>query len=236
VSITQRTSVENLRVRQDGDNKNPVTALEQPVSKKHHATQDRKARVEEMRREQAAQDRKRRLIVAAVTVPVLILIIVGTYLVIKNASDQTKIDGLKSYSNLSRNHVTTPVTYPQNPPVGGNHNPVWLNCGVYTSPVKNENAVHSLEHGAVWITYLPTLPAKQVAELDAAAKNQLYMIVSPYPGLPAPVVASAWGKQVRLTGADDPRLQKFIKAYEEGPQTPEPGAACTNGTGTPIQQ
>jgi hypothetical protein len=206
------------------------------LSKKHHATQDRKARVEAIRAEQAAQERKRKVVIAAVTVPVLVVIAVATVLVIKNASDQTKIDGLKTYTNLSRNHVTTPVTYPQTPPVGGNHALVWLNCGVYTSPVANENAVHSLEHGAVWITFQPTLAASQVATLAADAKNQLYVIVSPYPGLPAPVVASAWGKQVYLTGADDPRLEKFIKAYEQGPQTPEPGAACTGGTGTPVAQ
>ena len=205
------------------------------MSKKHHATEDRKARVEAMRAEQAAAERKRKVIIAAVTVPLLLLIAGGTALVIKNANSQANIDGLMSFPNLSRNHVTTPVKYPQVPPVGGNHAPVWLNCGVYTAQVPNENAVHSLEHGAVWITYQPTLPASQVATLVAAAKNQLYVIVSPYPGIPAPVVASAWGEQVRLTGADDPRLQKFIRAYEQGPQTPEPGAACTGGVGTPVQ-
>jgi hypothetical protein len=210
--------------------------LEHPLSKKHHATDDRKARIEAMRADQAAKERKRKVIIAAVTVPVLLVIAVSTTLVIMNASDPTKIDGLKTYPNLSRKHVTTPVTYQQTPPVGGNHALVWLNCGVYTSPVANENAVHSLEHGAVWITYQPTLAASQVATLAADAKNQLYVIVSPYPNLPAPVVASAWGKQVYLTGAGDPRLEKFIKAYEQGPQTPEPGAACTNGTGTPVAQ
>jgi hypothetical protein len=55
------------------------------------------------------------------------------------------------------------------------------------------------------------------------------MVLSPYPGLPAPVVASAWGKQLKLTGADDPRLAAFIREYRQGPQTPEPGAACTGG-------
>jgi hypothetical protein len=206
------------------------------VSKKHHATQDRKARVEAMRAEQAAKERKRKIIIAAITVPVLVLIGGGTALAIKNASAKTKNDRQKTYPNMSRNHLTTPVTNPQNPPVGGNHDPVWLNCGVYKAPVKNENAVHSMEHGAVWITYTPTLAASQVAKLDADTKNQLYLIVSPYPGLPAPVVASAWGEQVYLTGADDPRLEKFIKAYENGPQTPERGAACVGGTGTPVAQ
>jgi hypothetical protein len=209
---------------------------EPSVSKKHHATEDRRARVEAVRAEQMAKERKRKVLIAAVTVPLLVVIAGATFLVIKNASDQTKIDGLKSYPGLSRNHVTTPVTYPQTPPVGGDHNPVWLNCGVYTSPVQNENAVHSMEHGAVWITYRPDLAASQVATLAADAKNQLYVVVSPYPNLPAPVVASAWGKQVYLTSADDPRLEKFIRAYEQGPQTPEPGAACTGGTGTPVTQ
>ena len=206
------------------------------MSKKHSATQDRKARIEAVRAEQAAQDRKRKIIIAAVTIPVIVIIALSTFLVIKNANDATKIDGLQTYPNLSRNHVTTPVKYPQVPPVGGDHAPVWLNCGVYRAPVANENAVHSMEHGAVWVTYQPTLPASQVKMLEALAKGQQYMIVSPYPGLPAPVVASAWGKQVQLTGADDPRLQKFINAYRQGPQTPEPGAACTGGVGTPVVQ
>jgi hypothetical protein len=44
-------------------------------------------------------------------------------------------------------------------------------------------------------------------------------------------MASAWGKQVALDGADDPNLESFIKAYRLGPQNPEPGAVCTGGTG-----
>ena len=63
---------------------------------------------------------------------------------------------VKSYSNLSRNHTKEPVDYPQTPPVGGPHNPIWQNCGFYSKPVRNEHAVHSMEHGAVWITYSPT--------------------------------------------------------------------------------
>ncbi len=206
------------------------------MSKKHHASQDRKARLEELRKEQAAQDRKRKFLIAGITIPVLLAIIIGTFLVIKNASDATKIDGLKTYDGLTRNHVTTAPKYPQTPPVGGDHLAIWQNCGVYASPIADGNGVHSLEHGAVWITYQPTLPAAQIAKLAAAAKGQLFLLVSPYPNLPAPVVASAWGKQVYLDNADDPRLEKFINAYQHGPQTPEPTAGCTGGTGTPVQQ
>ena len=74
-----------------------------------------------------------------------------------------------AFERLARNHTTQPVTYTQNPPIGGPHSPQWLTCGVYTTPVPNENAVHDLEHGAVWITYQPSLPAAQVAIIQADA-------------------------------------------------------------------
>jgi hypothetical protein len=133
----------------------------------------------------------------------------------------------------SRAHTTAPVSYPQNPPVGGPHNPVWQNCGFYDQPVRNENAVHSMEHGAVWITYQPSLPKDQVARLASIAHAQTYVLVSPYPGLPAPVVASAWGVQEWFHSANDPGLDQFVAKYRQGPQTPEPGAPCSGGTGTP---
>jgi Protein of unknown function (DUF3105) len=127
-------------------------------------------------------------------------------------------------------HTPTDVDYEQSPPAGGPHNPVWQNCGYYGEPVRDETAVHSLEHGAVWIAYSPDLPQTQVTELQNIAQSRSYILVSPYPGLDSPVVASAWGKQVALDGTDDPDLESFIKAYRLGPQTPEPGAACTGGT------
>jgi hypothetical protein len=133
-------------------------------------------------------------------------------------------------------HTQEPVDYEQSPPVGGEHNPVWQNQGFYEEPIRNENAVHDLEHGAVWITYSPDLPQDQKDALKELVKGQDCLLASPYPDLPGdtPVVASAWGLQVRLSGADDPNLQRFIHAYRKGPQTPEPGAPCKGGTGEPV--
>jgi hypothetical protein len=86
-----------------------------------------------------------------------------------------------------------------------------------------------MEHGAVWITYQPNLPADQVDILRKAAQ-QSYVLVSPYPGLPSPVVASAWSNQLKLDSASDPKLDQFVRYFRQGPQTPEPGAPCTGGT------
>jgi putative peptide zinc metalloprotease protein len=141
--------------------------------------------------------------------------------------------GVQSFEVTERNHVEGPVTYAQTPPVGGNHAPAWQNCGFYDAPIADENAVHSMEHGAVWITYRPDLLGDQVAELRRLAEDQSHVLVSPYPDLPAPVIASAWGEQIRLDAADDARLDAFIRAFRLGPRAPEPGESCTDGIGEP---
>jgi hypothetical protein len=150
---------------------------------------------------------------------------------------------------LPHTHVTGPVQYSVTPPVGGNHNGTWLNCGVYDKPVPNENAVHNLEHGAVWITYQPSLPQSEVSQLRTFFGNQTlltpggggtgsrYIDLTPYPGLPAPIVVSSWGFQLSLTSATDPRLQQFVSKFRVSQQyTPEYGSPCTGGIGTPLQQ
>jgi predicted small secreted protein len=149
------------------------------------------------------------------------------------AHKKVPIGVTKSYSNLSRDHTKEPVDYPQTPPVGGPHNPIWQNCGFYSKPLRNEYAVHSMEHGAVWITYSPDLPKDQVETLRDIAHRNSYVLVSPYSDLPSQVVASAWGKQLHLNSADDPRLEQFVRAYQQGPQNPEPGAPCNGGVGSP---
>jgi hypothetical protein len=89
--------------------------------------------------------------------------------------------------------------------------------------------VHSLEHGAVWISYRPDLPAEQVRALTDLAKDRAYVLLSPNPRQAAPVDATAWGTQLALDTAGDPRLPAFVAKYTKGPQAPEPGASCTGG-------
>jgi hypothetical protein len=173
--------------------------------------------------------------IVAVVVVVVFAGGIFLYAVNQRTVQSTPPPGVQTFPNLPRNHVNGPVQYPQNPPVGGNHNPIWLNCGIYTNPVPNENAVHDLEHGAVWITYQPNLPASEVSALQKLVGHNTYVVLSPYPGLPAPIVASAWGVQAKYTSASDPNLARFMNYYRQGPQTPEQGAPCTGGTGTPQQ-
>jgi len=141
------------------------------------------------------------------------------------------IDGVQSYAGLARDHTAAAVTYPQSPPVGGRHDPKWLTCmgNVYDHPVRDENAVHSMEHGAVWVTYQPGLPSDQVKTLVDDVTGVPFTFLTPYEGLDHPVVLTAWGLQLRVDAVDDPRVAQFIDQYANGPQTPEPGAACEGG-------
>lgn len=139
----------------------------------------------------------------------------------------TPISGVETFTIASSKHTTEPVDYPQDPPAGGPHDPSWQRCGVYAAPIKPEHAVHSMEHGAVWITYRPDLPAADVEYLTSAVTGKRYILLSPYPDLTDPVVASAWGAQLRLSDPRDPRLAEFVARYAGN--GPEPGATCDSG-------
>jgi len=144
-------------------------------------------------------------------------------------SSAAAIDGVKFYDGLSSKHVTTQVTYPQSPAVGGDHSATWTTCGIYNEPVEQMRAVHSMEHGAVWVTYRPDLPAAQAKELRDLVGSQTYVLLSPYPGQESPVTVTAWGVQLTLDTSSDARLKSFLATYIQGRQTPEPGAPCTGG-------
>lgn len=181
----------------------------------------------------------RRFFTPFVLISAVLAIVVGVilYAVWQTISTQsqksTPMEDVAMFPNVKGGHQEGKLTYDQTPPVGGVHNPVWQNCGVYTAPVANENAVHSLEHGAIWITYRPDLPATEVKQLQALTRQSGYRLLSPYPGLPAAIVASAWGYQLKLERADDPRLLRFLQRYEQNPQGQEPGAPCSGGLGQP---
>lgn len=147
--------------------------------------------------------------------------------------------GLQTFGNLSHRHLTKGqygITYPQSPPVGGPHSPVWLKCQVYATELPKVNAVHSIEHGGIWVTYSPSLPAAQVAQLQQlVGLNREFVMVSPYQGQSSPVVVTAWGLQLAVPSASDPRIVQFIRTYAGGDQGGEKGVGCAT-TGATLQQ
>lgn len=143
--------------------------------------------------------------------------------------------GLITFPRPSRGHDNSlQVDFPPLPPVGGTHHDIWQNCGIYDEPLEAENVVHSMEHGAVWISYQPELSDDDVNTLRDLVRGERFIVLSPYPGLQSPVVLTAWGVQLELNSVEDDRVEEFIDRYQVGPQTPERGATCSDGVGQPI--
>ena len=148
-------------------------------------------------------------------------------------ADAKAITGLVYTPEPDHNHVQGSIAYNTSPPVGGNHSQYWADCSgtVYPDAIASENAVHSLEHGAVWITYNPSLPADQVAILGKIVAGQDRMMMSPYPNLKTNISLQTWDYQLFLDSASDPRITAFIQALRFNPKTtPESQATCSQPT------
>jgi hypothetical protein len=172
--------------------------------------------------------------VAAVAVVALVIGIVVSSGTPKQDPDDIAIEGLRTWDSLPSTHVEGAVDYAakyegMNPPAGGEHNAMWLNCGVYDQPQPNENAVHDLEHGAVWITYdAAKVTGEDLEDLQKYAESfGGYVTMSPYEGLDSAIALSAWGAQVQVDSVDDQRIKDFMAKYWKSPNAPEAGAACT---------
>ncbi|TLS42836.1 DUF3105 domain-containing protein [Streptomyces montanus] len=218
------------------------------MGSKNTGSASRKARIEEMRRAEKSRERRNRILTITASVVIVGGLVAGGAVLIRSQSDDSDSassdsksssgkfvagkDGVKTWSTkLTQKHVNGDVKYPMNPPVGGDHNQVWMNCNgdVYTKAIKNVNAVHSLEHGAVWVTYNSKASDADVKALAAKVKKTPYSLMSPVEDQKDPIMLSAWGKQRTVTSASDPNVDKFFSEFVQGKQTPEPGAACTNG-------
>ena len=93
--------------------------------------------------------------------------------------------------------------------------------------------MHSLEHGAIWVTYdAARVSGDELATLKAHLPST-YTILSPYEGLPAPIVLSGWNTQLQLQDASDPRIPAFFEEYWRSQNVPEPAAACTGAIDGP---
>ncbi|MEU8465069.1 DUF3105 domain-containing protein [Streptomyces sp. NPDC029003] len=202
----------------------------------------RQNRIAEMRRAEKARDRRNKFLAIGIsTVIVAGLVGFGSWLLIDQkqkdkdaaAARKAPVSGERDWDvkKLGRNHVDTPVKYEMNPPVGGDHSPRWMNCNgdVYKNAIPEVNAVHSLEHGAVWVTYNEKAAPADVETLAGKVGKTPYTLMSPVKEQAGAIMLSAWGKQLTVDKADDPRVAQFFTKYVQGAQTPEPGAACTNG-------
>lgn len=142
-------------------------------------------------------------------------------------------DGTQTVAVGDPLHVDGDIHAEGEVPAGGAHDAIWQNCGFYAEEIRSENAVHSLEHGAVWITYDPSLSGEDVQSLRRFVKRTEKVLVSPVAGQSAPIIVTAWATQLELDDPTDLRLEQFVNEFSGASSAPEPGAHCTGGVGHP---
>lgn len=155
-----------------------------------------------------------------------------------NQDPTKKIKGVTTEEYKGSVHVqpSERVAYDQAPPFGGPHDGFWADCNgvVYPKAVRNENMVHGLEHGAIWIAYDPKkLDNEAIKLLELRVEKKPYSMMSPYPGLDKPISVQSWSHQLKVDDAGDARIDQFIAAQRRNPYTtPEPEGTCTPQPGT----
>jgi hypothetical protein len=216
-----------------------VKQQQKQLTIKQQRAAERERKLEEFRKKDARRKRNRTIGIWSGVVgglAIVALIITTIVLTPQPASysaggDGATIEGVETFDN-GAGHVEGVVEYAQTPPAGGEHNPAWLNCGVYEQPVPNENAVHSLEHGAIWVTYDPSMSDADLETLRSKLPST-YVVLSPFEGLPSDVVLSGWNSQLQVDDVDDPRIAEFLEEYWKSQNVPEPGALCTGAIDAP---
>ena len=142
------------------------------------------------------------------------------------------INGVTYKKEPDHNHVSGTVKYDATPPIGGDHSGYYADCDgtVYPHAIANENAVHPMEHGAVWVTYREGLPQSEVDTLAGDVSGRQKVFMSPYPDLKTKVSLQAWGYQLFVNSVTDPRINAFIGALAGNPKiTPE-----VDANGNPV--
>jgi len=151
------------------------------------------------------------------------------------------VPGTKYFKIVGRTHIASGVPgtgYISNPPTSGNHWASPAKNGIYDKQLPDEQIIHDLEHGYVWISYVPK--AKGEATPGAKVKDGVSdevvkklkeivegdnwkVILEPRANDDAPIVLVAWGRLLNLETPDYNKIKDFIKTYRDrGPEkTPE---------------
>lgn len=123
----------------------------------------------------------------------------------------------------SRDHIppgSPRPDYNSNPPTSGNHYAQPADWGIYTEPLADEQLVHNMEHGGIWISYRDAGDTELIGQLKSIADDySLKVIMTPRPQNDSAVAVAAWGRLLKLENFDEGQIRGFIGAFiNRGPE------------------
>jgi hypothetical protein len=165
--------------------------------------------------------RRRRLVRGALFIVIALLPILAYALFRPTAPTQIEGHEIQTFSPAGENqHQEGDLDYESNPPVSGAHSIRPAACGTHAEPIPDENQVHTLEHGAVGIQYLPTLAAREIAILeDIASSYDSHVFSAPRPEMSSPIAVTSWAHMMRLDSLDASAIRTYIDEFRmRGPE------------------
>lgn len=179
--------------------------------------------------------------------PTAIILGVGVWILSRGVGSTSSVDdtrplpvsrhvaGVQEFKIVGREHVpvgSKVTTYNSNPPTSGPHWPVPAKNGVYDNQLSDEQLVHNLEHGYIWISYPLAKEATDSAGISSDEKKKLSeivagdnwkMILAPREQDDVKIALAAWGRLLKMNSLDEGKIKEFISVYRNhGPEnTPD---------------
>jgi hypothetical protein len=125
-------------------------------------------------------------------------------------------DNSVAYESLGREHINLGdehIPYNSNPPTSGPHASP-LRTRVYTSDMPDENLIHNLEHGHIWLSYRDS-DDEETLSLFRQFQSQFTssVIVTHRPANDSRIAVAAWTRLLKLDDPDEEQILAFIRRY-----------------------
>ncbi len=128
------------------------------------------------------------------------------------------------FSNQGQEHISNGAAHPDynsNPPTSGWHYAKPADERFYDKELPDEQLIHNLEHGDIWIAYKPDLSKEMTKQLKSFAG--FMAIVTPRVKNDTDIALVAWGRldkfNVENGKLDKQRIRDFILRYQnKGPE------------------
>lgn len=144
-------------------------------------------------------------------------LIAGGYFLRQNNLPDIDVSGIPDnsivFASQGREHINVNDPhdpYNSNPPTSGPHaSPV--SAGVYTRALPDENLIHNLEHGHIWLSYRDADDDEALSMLRSIQAEVPGLVVVTYrPENDARVAAAAWTRLLNLDELNRDEILAFI--------------------------
>ena len=183
----------------------------------------RELRHQEQQQSQIDQQKKR--VVKKITTWVITVLVIGAsgYGLYYLITQPEKLRPGEAIPILGQKHITVGAShspYNSNPPTSGWHYAQSADWGVYQQELPDEQLIHNLEHGGIWISY-KNIDQKTKEDLEIIGKKYPEsVVVTPRSANDANIVLASWGRLEKLESFNETKIVEFIKANTN--KSPEP--------------